>query len=204
MSKTLSILIFSAFFIMIGQSAQAGLQEGVSAYRRGHFSIALKELTPLAEKGDAKAQAIIGDMHAGGSGVPQDHEKAAYWYRKAAGQGNGQALTSLGVMHERGIGVPQDEREAASLFHKAAEQGHGEALYILGGIYQRGQGGIKADLEQAHKWYSIAVKAGFEIAQDNIEEIEAMMSSEQIKNARSMAREWLATHKLPEIGIHLK
>ncbi|HEU0220520.1 MAG TPA: tetratricopeptide repeat protein [Gallionella sp.] len=187
-----------------GASAQAGLQEGVSAYKRGHFSIALKELAPLAEKGDAKAQTILGEMHSSGSGVPQDHAKAAFWYRKAAEQGNVSAQTSLGVMYERGLGIPQDEKEAASWLRKAAEQGHAEALYTLGGMYERGQGAIQADLVQAHKWFNIAVAAGFDIAQDNLDEIETKMSHEQIEAARSMAKEWLATHKLPAHSGPLK
>ena len=193
--KTFFGLILTVFFLMAGTGAQAGLHEGVVAYRNGHFSVALKELIPLAEKGDAKAQALLGEMHGSGSGVPQDHAKAALWYRKAALQGNVQAQTSLGVMYEKGIGVPQDDKEAVSWYHKAAEQGHGEALYILGGIYERGQGTVQADLVQAHKWFNLAVVAGFEVAQDNMEEIETRMSREQIEKARSMAKEWLA--KLP-------
>lgn len=195
--KTFLSVIFAVFFLMAGAGAQAGFQEGIAAYRNGNFSAALKELVPLADNGDAKAQALLGEMHSGGRGVPQDHVKAASWYRKAAGQGNAEAQTSLGVMYERGIGVPQDGKEAASWFHKAAEQGHAEAQYILGGIYERGQGAIQADLVQAHKWFNIAVASGFDIAQDNLEEIEAKMSSEQIEKGRLMAKEWLATHKLP-------
>lgn len=201
--KTFLGLIFTVFSLMAGASAQAGLQEGVSAFKRGQFPLALKELTPLAKQGEAKAQAILGQMYASGSGVPQDHAKAAFWYRKAAEQGEVRAQTSLGVMYKEGIGVPQDEKEAASLFRMAAEQGHGEALYTLGGMYERGQGAA-ADLVQAHKWFAIAVAAGFDIAQDNLDEIEAKMSAEQIETARAMAKEWLATHKLPTHGGPLK
>ncbi|MDO8812063.1 MAG: tetratricopeptide repeat protein [Gallionella sp.] len=195
MTKKISNLIFAVFCLALGAEAQASLQEGVSAYKRGHFSIALKELTPLAESGDAKAQNILGEMHSSGSGVPQDHTKAASWYRKAAEQGHGSAQTSLGVIYERGIGVPQDDKQAAAWFHKAAEHGHAEAQYILGGMYERGQGAIKADLVQAHKWFNIAVAGGFDIAQDNLDEIEAKMSREQVEKARSMAKEWLAKRR---------
>lgn len=197
MMKNSLRLALAIIFLAGGAGAQAGLQEGIAAYRNGNYSAALKELVPLAENGDAKAQVLLGDMHNGGSGVPQDHAKAALWYRKAAEQGNALAQTSLGVMYERGIGVPQNDKEAVSWLHKAAEQGHAEAQYILGGIYERGQGAIRADLVQAHKWFNIAVASGFDIAQDNLEEIEAKMSREQIETARSMAKEWLAKHKLP-------
>ena len=197
-------LALTIIFLAGGTGAQAGLQEGVFAYKRGNFSIALKELTPLAESGDAKAQMILGEMHGGGSGVPMDHAKAAFWYRKAAEQGNGSAQTSLGVMYEKGLGIPQSDKEAASWFHKAAGQGNAEAQYILGGMYERGHGVIQADLVRAHMWFGIAVANGFDFAEDNLEEIEAKMSSEQIEAARSMAKEWLATHELPVHSDPLK
>jgi len=190
-------LALAIVFLAGSTGAQAGLQEGIFAYKRGYFSAALKELAPLAEQGNVKAQGILGEMYSSGSGVSQDHAKAVFWYRKAAEQGSGSAQTYLGVMYEKGISVPQDDKEAASWFHKAAEQGHGEALYILGGMYERGQGAIQADLVQAHKWFNLAVAVGFEVAQDNLDEIEAKMSPEQIEKARSLAKEWLATHKLP-------
>lgn len=190
-------LVFAAILLACVTGAQAGLEEGATAFKRGQFSVALRELAPLAEKGESKAQAILGQMYSSGSGVPQDHAKAAFWYRKAAEQGQVKAQTSLGVMYKEGLGVSQDEKEAALWFHKAAEQGHGEALYTLGVMYERGQGAITADLVQAHKWFSIAVAAGFDIAQDSLDEIEPKMSREQIEKARSMSREWLATHELP-------
>lgn len=190
--------LLSAIILLAGSAgAQAGLKEGISAYRNGNYPVVLKELVPLAEKGEAKAQEILGEMYGAGAGVPQDHAKAAFWYRKAAEQGNAPAQMSLGVMYERGIGVPQDDKEAVSWLHKAAEQGYAEALYTLGGVYERGLGATRVDLVQAHKWFNIAIAAGFDIAQDNLEEIEAKMSREQIEAARQSAKEWLATHKLP-------
>lgn len=202
--KTFPTLISAVIFLFAGNGAQAGLQEGVSAYRHGNYPVALKELSPLAENGEVKAQAILGEMYSAGAGVPQDHAKAAFWYRKAAEQGNAKAQTSLGIMYQEGAGVPRDDKVAASWMHKAAEQGYGEALYILGGMYERGQGVPQADLVEAHKWFGIAVAAGFDIAQDNLHEIEAKMSREQIEKARAMAKEWLATHQLPVLTGPLK
>jgi len=196
--------VLAAILLAAGTGAQAGLEEGVAAFKRGQFSVALRELTPFAEKGESKAQAILGQMYSSGSGVPQDHAKAAFWYRKAGEQGQVKAQTSLGVMYKEGIGVSRDEKQAAFWFLKAAEQGHGEALYTLGVMYERGQGAVPADLVQAHKWFSIAVAAGFDIAQDNLVEIEARMSREQVEKARSLSQEWLATHPLPTHSGPLK
>ena len=171
--------------------------------RHGDVEACVRHKVPLVITSLRPPREVVEAVHSYGGLLFHDIISVKH-ARKAAEQGNGSALTSLGVMYERGIGVPQDDSEAVSLLHKAAEQGHGEALYLLGGIYERGQGAVKVDLEQAHKWFSIAVAAGFEIAHDNLEEIEVRMSREQIENARSMAKEWLATHKLPAISVHLK
>ena len=40
-----------------------------------------------AEKGDAKAQFVLGLKYDTGKGVPQDYAEAAKWYRKAKDQG---------------------------------------------------------------------------------------------------------------------
>ena len=187
-------LFFATLFLMASMEVQAGLREGIDAYEKGNYPVALKEFKPLADKGDARAQALIGEMYGSGKGLPQDHKEAASWYHKAAEQGDAGAQTSLGVMYERGIGVPHDDKEAASWYHKAAEQGDAEAQFILGGKYENGQG-VSVDMVQAHKWFNLSMTGGFEIARQNMEEIEAKMSREQIEKAQSMAKEWLAKHK---------
>lgn len=194
-------LALAIIFLAGSAGAQAGLNEGVVAYKRGNFTVALKELAPVAESGEVRAQLLLGDMYSGVRGVPQDHAKAALWYRKAAEQGNAPAQTSLGVMYEKGVGVPQDSREAVSLYHKAAEQRFAEAQYVLGGIYERGlDKTVQPDLVRAHMWFNLATTAGFEPARGNMEALEAGMSPGQIEQARAMAKEWLAKHKQPADG----
>lgn len=188
-------LVLAMFLIAGNAGAQAGLQEGITAYQKGNYTAALKELRPLADNGDAKAQVLLGEIYDSGKGVPQNHMEAASWYRKAAEQGNAGAQTTLGVMYEKGIGVPLDDKEAVSWYHKAAEQGYAEAQYILGGLYKRGFSALPIDLVQAHKWFNLAMATGFAIAQDDMDEVEARMNGEQIESAKLMAKEWLAKHR---------
>ncbi len=54
---------------------------------------------------------------------------------------------------------------------------------------------LPVDLVQAHKWFNLAVASGFAIAQDDMAEVEARMSGEQIETAKLMAKEWLAKHQ---------
>ena len=186
----LAIIIFAG-----SAGAHAGLQEEIAAYKKANYPAALKELRPLADNGDAKAQVLLGEIYSSGKGVPQDHVEAALWYRKAAEQGDAGAQATLGVMYDNGVGVAQDSKEAISWFRKAAEQGDTEAQYILGGMYKRGQDVLPVDLVQAHKWFNLAMVSGYEIARQDVEETEAMMSAEQIEKARLIEKGWLAKHR---------
>ena len=76
-----------------------------------------------AEKGDAKAQFVLGLKYDTGKGVPQDSAEAAKWYRKAAEQGYADAQFNLGTMYDEGRGVHQDYAEAAKWYRKAKDQG---------------------------------------------------------------------------------
>ena len=69
--------------------ATAGpLEDGQAAYQRSDYSTALQIFRPLAEQGNAFAQANLGWMYAQGQGVAQDYAQAVAWWRKAADQGN--------------------------------------------------------------------------------------------------------------------
>ena len=174
--------------------AWAGQDEAAAAYKRGDYATAVRELRPLAEQGDAKAQHNLGVMYERGQGVPQDYAEAVRWYRKAAEQGYAFAQYNLGVMYGKGQVVPQDYAEAVGWFRKAAEQGVAEAQYNLGQMYRYGYG-VPQDYVQAHMWYNLAasrfppgeyrdnaVKTG---------DIVAMrMTPAQISEAKKLAREW--------------
>jgi len=66
--------------------ASAPTDHAVRAIEKGDFKTALAELNPLAAKGNANAQFMLGMMYDAGKGVKQDQQVAASWYRKAADQ----------------------------------------------------------------------------------------------------------------------
>lgn len=95
--------------------ARAGaLSEASASYARGDFPTAARRLTPLAARGNARAQGLLGFMYEYGHGVPQDYIIAADWYIRGAEQGDASAQYLLGLMYDKGRGVPQD----AVLAHK--------------------------------------------------------------------------------------
>jgi len=115
--------------VLIASSVcQAGFQEGVAAYRRGDYKIALKEFRILAEQGDATAQTNLGNMYDNGEGVPEDDTEAVKWYRKAAEQGHATAQYNLGLMYANGEGVPEDDTRAYAWFNLAAAQSNKNAI----------------------------------------------------------------------------
>jgi hypothetical protein len=69
-------------FLTSSSSTMAGdLQNGVAAYNRLDSVTAWRLLQPLAERGDAGAQALVGDMYARGLGVTYDGAEAVRWKR---------------------------------------------------------------------------------------------------------------------------
>lgn len=49
-----------------------------------------------ADESDADAQFRIGERFEAGRGIPQDYERAAEWFRKAAEQGHPETQNKLG------------------------------------------------------------------------------------------------------------
>lgn len=104
-------------FLLMGVTAAfpaigADLQTGVNAVKSGDYATALRELRPLAEKGEPLAQVMLGLMYYQGKGVQQDYKEALKLYLRAADQGEATAQMPLGVMYGRGQGVEQDLVEA--------------------------------------------------------------------------------------------
>ena len=93
-------------------SWSANFDKGLVAAKNGDFATALKEWTPLAKQGDAKAQNSLGALYYKGLGVDQDYKTAAKWLALAAKQGSIVAQNNLGAMYYNGIGVDQDYKTA--------------------------------------------------------------------------------------------
>jgi TPR repeat protein len=89
-------------------------------FESGRYSEFLDAAKPLAEKGDAGAQFLLGKAYHLGKGVETDTERALALYSLAAGQNNARAENNLGlmVMEQR-----QDQRAALVHFKRALELG---------------------------------------------------------------------------------
>ncbi|MDR3474755.1 MAG: tetratricopeptide repeat protein [Devosia sp.] len=138
---------------------------GSKAAQRGEYATALFLWRPLADQGNANAQAALGALYELGNGVPQDYMEAVRWYREAADQGSANAQTALGRMYEAGRGVSQDYAEAARWYRMAADQGNANAQTALGIMYDGGHG-VSQDYAEAARWFRAAADQGVVTAQD--------------------------------------
>jgi TonB family protein len=156
------------------------------------FAESLHETRKKAESSTALEQWLLGGSYANGKGVPKDSAEAVKWYRKAAEQGFAMAQSDLGVMYKNGTGVAKNSAEAIKWYRKSAAQNDAGGQFNLGLMYAKGEG-VPKDLIQAHMWLNLAGATEDEIyatfAKTYLSKIEEEMTSEQIGEATTLARE---------------
>ncbi len=156
----LALPVRADFTLGLTAPAWAGFDEGLAAYDRGDYAMALREWRPLAEQGHAEAQFKLGVMYFNGRGVTRDNAEAWKWWRKAADQGHAGAQNVSGLL----LGG-LNYAGAAEWYRKGAEQGDADAQYNLGFVYARGGRGLAQDYAEAAKWYRLAAEQGHAKAQ---------------------------------------
>ncbi|BFU60018.1 MULTISPECIES: tetratricopeptide repeat protein [Rodentibacter] len=92
-------------------------------------------MQPLALEGNIQAQGNLGMMYNLGRGVPQDKEKAYWWFSEAAERGNIRAINNLAVMYYNGSYVKKDIPQAIKLFKTTARAKDLDAMMMLADIY---------------------------------------------------------------------
>lgn len=122
----------------------------------------------------AAANFRIGDMYAGGNGVPKDTHEAEKWYKRgvdmeSAGARAGwlMAQVYLANAYLQSKGVPLDYGEAMHWMRKAAENGYRQAQVNLGSMYRDGQG-TPQNYGEAMYWYRKAADQGSAVAEGMI------------------------------------
>ena len=102
-----------------------GVGRATNAYARGDYIGAVNALRPLALRGNARAQALLGFLYENGFGEPQDSDTVVDFYAQGAVQGDPFAQAMLGLMYDKGHGVPQDFILAYKWLDLAAARTHG-------------------------------------------------------------------------------
>ena len=151
--------------------AAADWETGQDAYVRGDIAAALEAWRPLAEAGDARAQAALGSLYIHGQGVAVGYAEALRWTRSAAEQGDVTGQFNMGTIYAGGLGVARDYAAAAEWFRRAAEQDDAASRFNLGVLYARGQGVPRDDEEALFLLSTATIIAGDPEA--NLQEIGA-------------------------------
>ncbi len=127
--RSFQSLVFVAVLLSATASSDAGgsdaaaFTDGLRAYDAGDYAATLSAWRPLAEAGNAEAQAGLAGLYASGFGVARDPRAAAEWYSRAARAGHRVARLNLGDMLARGWGVARDRVAAYAWLELAARQG---------------------------------------------------------------------------------
>jgi TPR repeat protein len=109
------------------QTAVTALDAALAAYQAGNYAGARKGLKPLADRGSAIAETMLGVMAAKGEGGPPDPAAAAGWWLRAASRGYAPAQLALAKALADGHGVAQDRGQALVWARLAADGGNGDA-----------------------------------------------------------------------------
>ena len=109
-----------------------------------------------AERGDAFAQAQLGQHYLGGHDSEEDLEMAVYWLERAAEQNEPQAIYLLGTMREQSF---RGLRAALPFYLRAAMLNNGRAQEKLAELFALGAFG-KPNYMESYKWYLLAVRHG--------------------------------------------
>jgi len=167
--KSLFRLILGTIFLAANMEAQAGLQEGLDAYKNKNYKVAVKQLVPPAENGDPLALFYIALMYENSEGLPQNYPQAMMLYRRAADLGYAPAQCNLGFMYETEAGSDRSYKDAAFWYRKAAEQGSAPAQFNLGLMNYIGRGGeVPRSFKEAASWYLKAAEQGYAFAQNSL------------------------------------
>jgi formylglycine-generating enzyme required for sulfatase activity len=157
------------------------------------FSQSFEEVKKKAENGDRFSQSFLASMYEEGrAGAPQDHEKAAEWYLRAAEDGNPEHLSWVGRIYDKGIGVPKDFREAYRWYLEAAIKGYSPAAYSLGYLI----GKTKQDKVETLKWIMVSQGLNNDPAfgknlGQTVTKIKSRMAKAEVSAATAEAKKWL-------------
>lgn len=161
------------------------------AYRNDHYlSIAI-------------AEGKIGHYYEDGLGVPQDYQKAAYWYQQSINSPSpgyaGAAKERLAFLYAKGLGVPRDRARARALFAASGGLGREAAELVDANELPDDMSGVPSayaqlKAEKAQKEGEAEEKAA--AAEARYEEQHPIAQPAPSDSSASSSPSWFACHHL--------
>jgi hypothetical protein len=169
-------------------AAAGELKDGALAWSRGDHAAVLRLLGPLAERGDATAQYLVGSALANAPAARRDPAQARTWLAASARQGNLAAATDLAKLMLFGT-TPPERAPALALLRQASERGHPEAQHLLGVLSLDGETGPPNPVE-AYKWLLLATERGHVPSGVILAETQSRYGEREREQGRREAQDW--------------
>ena len=158
----LVVVGFALFACSQGVGAAGEYEQSLGLAAQKRFDEAFALILPLAQRGERKAQYIVGESYYWGTGVAQDRTIAVSWYRKAADAGLPEAKFNLAYALKKGIGVAPNPARFEPLLLAAATAGYDKAQHDYSVILRE-----RKQFKPALKWALRAANQGLVAAQVN-------------------------------------
>ena len=120
--KNISILVFLNF-LCFSSSAFCSVEDGLTAYSKRNYTLAVKEFEKSSDSGDVQAIHYLASMYYQGYGIKKNLAKAAALFTQSANQNYAPSLSNLAVMYSKGEGVKKDMEKSWEYQIKAAQAG---------------------------------------------------------------------------------
>jgi TPR repeat protein len=162
----MKIKLFVLTLLLVCFPAFADINTAVKAYIEGNYTTAVKDLQPLVEQGEPRAEFLLGHMYYRGQGVPKDPIKAEQLLLLSAKHGFAKAQSYIGFLYV----LKGDEahlKQALLWFQNSAAQGDREGENLLGFMYEMGKA-VPRNYQKAVHWYQIAANQGDSWGQYNL------------------------------------
>lgn len=185
-----------------GHGAAADTRAGITAYQRGDYETAMRELARSAERGDAQALYNLGVAYAEGKAVTRDMAKALEFYEKGARGGSVFAAYNLGQAYRKGEGVAADPAAAARWYEMAAKRGDYRAANELGLLYVEGKG-VQRDPVEGFAWIYTGTHASImdETSMANAMQLAGMLDKAQIQAAQARGQQYHKRYIAPHQAV---
>ena len=191
MKKILVATLFAGLF-QIAHADYVPATPSISSQAAQYSVMDIQNLTKAAKAGQAGAQFYLATKYQYGKDVAQNDKQAFVWYKAAADQGLSPAQLNVGRMLAEGIGTKKDEILARQYFEKAASRGDNRASFNLAMMEEK-----KKNYQGAYQWYELSTRDGMldtkviSLSEGKKTALAANLSSEQIRQARDRADQWI-------------
>jgi TPR repeat protein len=107
----------------------------IGLWQAGRYADAVQAAQAPAQRGDARAQALLARAYFEGTGAERNDTSALTWAQKSAAQNDADGLYYLGMIYYDARGVPRNWKVARDLFTRSARLGKRLAEQRLSDIY---------------------------------------------------------------------